>query len=343
MQRLQVDYFDGSSARAQPVEIWLDQGQLHLHSALLQRQYRQREVRWAERLRHGQRQTQLPDGGLLISADAGAWDAWASASGLGQPLAMRWAQHWGHVLLALLALVLLLFALWRWGLPVGSRVLSRHLPPALEQQIGAQTLAWLDEDWLRPSRLPLERQQALSQRLQAMLAGNPAAAGLPPWRLHCRLGRELLGPNAFALPGGDIVVTDALLELFEQQPDVVLGVLGHELGHLRHRHGMRLLLQTGAMTVIAGAIFGDYSTLLAGAPVLLAGRGYSRDFEREADAEAKALLLGAGLSPQLMIDFFKRLADYRRAHPDGGGVPPALASHPSDEERVRFFAEGASK
>ncbi|OYU72188.1 MAG: hypothetical protein CFE45_40815, partial [Burkholderiales bacterium PBB5] len=46
--------------------------------------------------------------------------------------------------------------------------------------------------------------------------------------------------NALALPGGTLIVTDAMVRLLADRPDVLVGVFGHELGHLQHRHGMRL-------------------------------------------------------------------------------------------------------
>jgi predicted Zn-dependent protease len=85
-------------------------------------------------------------------------------------------------------------------------------------------------------------------------------------------------------------------------------------------------------------------------PVLLAQAGYSRDAEREADAVAARLLRASGRSPAVMVVLFERLQQ-RNAEPAEGGAsaprgarirpPIALASHPHDEERVRFFREAA--
>jgi len=112
-----------------------------------------------------------------------------------------------------------------------------------------------------------------------------------------------------------------------------MGVLGHELGHLRHRHAMRGLVHASLLSLAAGVFIGDYSSLLAGAPVLFAQMGYSRDLEREADTEALAMLKAAGLSPQGMISFFERLGKEGK----GNKLPIAFSSHPPDAERIRFF------
>ena len=108
---------------------------------------------------------------------------------------------------------------------------------------------------------------------------------------------------------------------------------------MRHRHGMRLLLQAGAVGVLASTVLGDFSTLLAGAPVLLGQAAYSRDAEREADEESARLLRDAGLSPAVMVTFFEKIAAAQGTHAMG----IAIASHPADAERIRFFREAASR
>ena len=72
---------------------------------------------------------------------------------------------------------------------------------------------------------------------------------MPAHRIEFRKSR--IGPNAFALPGGSIVITDELVALVDGDAAVVTGVLGHELGHVRHRDGMRMLLQASAVGVLA--------------------------------------------------------------------------------------------
>ena len=109
-----------------------------------------------------------------------------------------------------------------------------------------------------------------------------------------------LGANAFALPGGTIFVTDELLDLLRGRDDVLIGVLGHELGHVEHRHGMRLLAQATALGALSSTLWGDFSALFATLPVLYGQSAYSRDFEREADREAIRLLRANRIRPDVM-------------------------------------------
>src|SRR4030095_10063794 len=117
--------------------------------------------------------------------------------------------------------------------------------------------------------------------------------------------KSRIGPNAFALPGGTIILTDDLVKRVGADEAVLIGVLGHELGHLRHRHGMRMLIEVGALGAIASVLVGDFSTLLASMPVWLGQAAYSRDAEREADAEAVRVLRASGASPAVMVGFFE--------------------------------------
>ena len=335
--RLTADWFDGRSARARPVEAWVDGLMLHFgdQSAPLA------GVTWPERQRHGQRQILLPGGGLLSFADATAFDTWAQASGRGDSAVVQWQQSWRLAVLSLVLLVAGLAAAWRWGLPWAVDAAVDALPPTAERALGQHLLSGLDGDWLKPSRLDAAQQQAWQDRWtnalqRARAGGGPAVP--EHFEIHFRDGGKALGPNAFALPGGDIVITDQLLELLADEPDAVMTVLAHELGHVEHRHGLRLMLRAGAVSVVASVIVGDFSTLLAAAPAVLAGNAYSRDNEREADLYGRTLARAGGVDTSRMAVFFERVA---KKHATVGSNPVAIAisSHPADEERVRFFSE----
>jgi Zn-dependent protease with chaperone function len=167
-------------------------------------------------------------------------------------------------------------------------------------------------------------------------------------QLHFR--RAGIGPNAFALPDGSIIVTDDLVDMLQDREDVMLGVLGHELGHISLRHALRALVQTGLLGMASGVVLGDFSSLLSAAPALMGHLAYSRDFEREADEASISFMRANGIRPSVMAVFFQRMDAYRRAKEasrqasdaDGSGVSSgplgiALSSHPGDAERVARF------
>jgi Zn-dependent protease with chaperone function len=162
-------------------------------------------------------------------------------------------------------------------------------------------------------------------RFRALLAVSPEL----PVQLHHRRG-GVLDANAFALPGGAIVVTDELVELAEAE-DEITAVLAHELGHIAHRHALRSLLQNvGVGVLIAGAL-GDFTSVSAASGsllVLLTERHYSRSFEREADAEGVERLDRAGIPREHLARMLERLA---ASH--GGDDPwtSYLSTHPATE------------
>ena len=344
--QITADYFDGRSARAQAVQLRLAGDQLSITNGSLALSVPARSVQWPERTRHGPRVAQLPNGGSLQCADAQAWDAWARASGLKESLVVHAQQSWRWVMLSVAALALLAGALYVWGVPWLGRMAVAAMPLSVDRTLGESALRTLDGNLLQPSALPLEQQQRLTTAFERAVAALPQGSA-PAHRLVFRSGR--IGPNAFALPGGTMVLTDALVELVQGDEAVIVGVLGHELGHVTHRHGLRLLVQAGAVAALSSVVLGDFSSLLAGAPVLLGQASYSRDAEREADAHAVQLLRAAGLSPLVMVGFFEKVA----ARQDPSGQPPkpntkpaaglgiAIASHPADEERIRFFRDAA--
>lgn len=209
----------------------------------------------------------------------------------------------------------------------------------MEEEVGSRSLAYFDRSLLKPSQMDAAKQAELRRRFEQLLAASPADLQAD-YRLHFRRANKALGPNAFALPGGDIVMTDALVELMADAPDAVLGVLAHELGHVKHRHGMRMTIQASMVAAMMGLVVGDFSALIAGLPALVAQQSYSRDFERQADEHARSVLRNAGISPQVMLPFFERLEKMTEL---GDDLPIAFSSHPANEERRRFFSEPVSE
>jgi Zn-dependent protease with chaperone function len=175
--------------------------------------------------------------------------------------------------------------------------------------------------------------------LRAKFRSMARAAGeAAPPRLEFRAA-PAIGPNAFALPAGIIVVTDELIGL-AQDDEEVLAVLAHELGHVRHRHTMRHLLQSSATALIIAGVTGDVASatsLAASAPALLVQTKYSRDFEREADRFAIDLLRKAGIGPQHFAAILARLETKRKGKT--GVIPTFLSSHPPTEEREALARE----
>ena len=338
-------YFDGRSAAARPVRLRIEDGALVLQEAGAasesgaESRWPLAAVQWPERTRHGQRLIHLRGGGTLRVPDSAAFDAWRGDGGDGAgSWVVRAQQNWRATLAAVLGLVVVAAAGFVWGVPLAARTLVAALPTTVDAEIGDAVLAQIEQRWLRPTALPQARRDAVRHAFVEAVAAAYPAGDAPRWRLYFHAADKRLGANALALPGGAIVITDAMVDALQGADDTLVGVLAHELGHLRQRHGMRALVQVSLVGAAAGVAFGDFSSVLAGVPAVLGQLAYSRDAEREADAEAARVLKAAGRSPKAMLLLFDRL----RPQPgEGSALAIAFASHPMDEERKAFFRAAA--
>jgi len=234
------------------------------------------------------------------------------------------------------SIVALAVAAYGYGIPLASRLVLAAVPMSVDRAIGDLFFESMSGSALTPSRLAAPEQARLRAAFDRALA---RADGADRWPTILEFRAGAIGPNAFALPGGRIVVTDELVSLVGAREDVMVGVLAHEYGHVKARHGVRMVAQSALLRTATSLLLGDYSAVLAGAPALLGEQAYSRDFERDADVESVRVLRAAGLSPAAMVSFFERLA--AKDLGSGSGIAIAFASHPADAERVDFFKRAA--
>ena len=314
------------------------------------------QVRWPERTRHGGRLAQLPGGASLQAVDVAAWDAWvAQHRPVRESWVVRMQQNWRSVAVSLVLLFAALAAMYQWGLPWVAVGVTALVPQRVDALIGDGVLDSIDRNLTKPSELPAA-DQARIRRAFAQMVERAHPDDAPPWKLEFRAARDKdLGPNALALPGGTIVLTDELVRLLPGDDNAVLGVLGHDFGHVRLRHTMRQLVQASAVGFATSVAFGDYGTLIGSAPVLLATLGYSRDAEREADTESVRLMRAVGISPSVMVNFFQAVERWRSEKKSGeksgeksgdggeGSIGMAFSTHPATADRIAFFRNAAQE
>lgn len=367
---IDVLYFDGHCARAHAARLRIVGHELLIEregptgSALQAHRHPVAALRWPEPLPQGQRQLPLPDGSMVVGVDAAVWDRWIRSVNLPIGWMAHGMSHWRYATLAVALIALMALSLGRWGLPWVVEEAVQRVPDRLEAEWGATGLAELDRRWLRPSLVPEAQQQQIrsafddltaraAQTRDERLSWRPVR---PAYRIEFRSAPARFGPNAFALPGGTLVLTDAFIELMADHPEAILGVLAHELGHVHHRHGVRSLLQAALLSMAYAIWIGDQAGVLATVPTYLTTAAYSREAEREADAYALALLQAGGLGGEGLAVFFERLScldAHNRprpaveCHAKARAERPSLlsigiSSHPASSERIRFFrAPGA--
>lgn len=331
--------FDGHRSAAIGVDVTIDDGSLVIrHGDATQRCPLDR-IAIGERFLHAPRLVALPDGATLEVPDAsGAFDAALQAAGIAPGLVPRLQQHrFAAAIALLLAVALGIYAYWE-GIPAVARVVADRFPPALEQRLGQRLLEDADGALFAPSHLPEARRAALDARFaSAARRGAPGVEYRVIWR---RIGKRNL-PNALTLPGGTIVMLDGL-DTAVKDDDALVGIFGHELGHVAGRHTLRQVIQTAGVGGLAHIVWGDMASLLLNGAILASSLTYSRDMEREADGFAAALLTANGLSAEPLIDFLTRMAsDDAVSQPDR--APGFLTTHPSTDERIRNLRDAMAK
>jgi Zn-dependent protease with chaperone function len=273
----------------------------------------------------------LPDGAQLQTDDDAAVEALFPRAHAFEGWVHRLERRWPHALVAVVLVAL--FAWWSVvdGLPRAAKLAAGFVPQAAEAELGEETLKFFEEKVCRTSALGAARQDKLQLRFARLTAGLDDGY---PYRLLPRECRGI-GPNAFALPGGTIVITDALVRLAKND-DQITAVLAHEVGHVRNRHSLRMALQAAGLAALAAALFGD-ATSIAGLvttlPVALLQNGYSRDLETEADDYSFQRLKELGVPRKAFAEIMVLLEKDREGR-RGEETKDWLSTHPATAKRI---------
>ena len=140
--------------------------------------------------------------------------------------------------------------------------------------------------------------------------------------------------NAFALPGGIVVVHTGLIAA-TRRPEELAGVLAHEVQHVELRHGTSAIVKDLGWRVLWTWFTGDWGGTLAGqAAAQLGSLKFSRDAESAADEAGFATLVRVGIDPSGMPDFFATMAK------QAGDAPAAfLSTHPLSTAREQALRQ----
>lgn len=292
------------------------------------------DLKISSRLGSTPREISLPNGGLFVTQDNDGVDQLLrQGGGLGfAALVHRLESQLLHFAPALLLSLLLVVAGVVYGIPAAAKWMAFNVPEIAAASLD-QGLGMMDQALFEPSELPQARQDEIREFLAPYLASHQS---LNP-RLQFRSG---MGANAFALPGGDIVLTDDFVSLAEHNEEI-LAVFFHELGHLKHRHALRRVIQGSILTLAVVFITGDLDTidLVTGLPTLLVDLSYSRDFEVEADTYALEQMQQAQIPLQHFAAIMARLQsqDTDKAQCDSQDnlcLSDFLSTHPPTPARV---------
>ncbi len=144
--------------------------------------------------------------------------------------------------------------------------------------------------------------------------------------------------NAFALPGGKIVVTTGLLQQADS-PEEVAGVLAHEISHVTERHCLRGIVKNLGLFMVVSALFGDMSSVtsaIMGEAANLTSLSFSRGMEADADEEAVHVLARAHVDGSGLHVFLEKM---EKAEAAGHSAERWLSTHPVTSDRLGAIDE----
>lgn len=292
--------------------------------------------------------------------------------GVKRPRVYRLIRAWPAVVACLLGTLGLVAWYDRQGAALAATMALHVMPHSVDEAVGDLAWRTIDKQWLTKSQVGGQRQAALQARFQELAqriepnrsfslrfhrmkpeADDPSGTvhephdherdanhdperagplGTPGQPEPSRPGSDDDGGfNAFALPNGTLVVLDGITNKLSD--DELLVVLGHEVGHVVHRHSMKHVVQAFSLLAVANVMLGDFSSVAATAVSALQTFRYSRDAEREADAYGRGWARQAGLPPGTEAAVWRKF----KVAVDGRGadaVPGWLSTHPSTDERL---------
>jgi Zn-dependent protease with chaperone function len=210
------------------------------------------------------------------------------------------------------------------------RALVARVPVAWEQELGDKVMAELKqkETFIEDAKLQTNLVRAVASLLRAVPTN---ALGFKFYLLK----HPLL--NAFALPGGHVVVTTGLMALADR-PEEIAGVVAHELAHVTKRHVFRKIISSAGPYILCRLFMRDNSGLLgvlAGSSQLLVSQSFSQEYELEADDVGWQYLVAARIDPRGLSDMLKKLKAEQERMVLAQVGPQAFSSHPATDKRLR--------
>jgi len=251
----------------------------------------------------------------------------------------------------LIALVIAIFSLFRYfgssqvNEVTGEKQRVGSVTPAQEIALGLQA---------EPEMIQQYGGESGDARARALVEGvgrrvvAQSDASKTPYRYEFHLLHDNQTVNAFALPGGQVFITEALLRQLKSEAQIA-GVLGHEVGHVVARHGAEHIAKQELTQGLTGAAMmaaydpnnprSAQSAAVIAAVGQLVNLKYGRDDELESDRLGVRFMSEAGYDPRAMIGVMEVL----KSAGGGGQQPEFFSSHPNPDNRIGKIKEAITK
>ncbi len=290
------------------------------------------------------------DGAIFVPEDPDfRWPDMAT----GTTLLSRMETSWWIVAVAVVLTPLVVWWIVARGMPAAAAYSVPFIPDSVPQEMGRETLIVLDKWFLEPTTLDDTSRQALTERWHNAI--EQLALSPEKFKLEFRAS-ETFGANALALPSGTVIVTDELVTRLQDNPDAIVAVMLHEIGHVEHKHSLKMVTQSVATSLFFAVFFGDIEgagELVIGAGSALLQSAFSREMETEADHYAFEKLELLNISPAAFADAMIAIVASEKSE-SGNTSPPTtdsdtatwtnyLSTHPATAERIKAARERAER
>jgi len=246
---------------------------------------------------------------------------------------VRRVRHRGRIVWSLVGGLVLAMVLGLWfGSDLLVEIAVNRIPVEWEQKLGESAYRdFLSHQDVMKEGPAVAALGEMTQRMTAQILDNPYTFEVTVVK------SDVI--NAFALPGGYVVVFTGLMKKAESGEEVA-GVLSHELNHVLQRHGLERIVKNLGIMAVAAIVFGNQQGLIGMMKqfgVELFTLKFGREQETEADLMGLLLLQRAKINPAGMITFFERLSEKDQ------GRMEWLSTHPMSAARAeRLKAELAA-
>ena len=248
-------------------------------------------------------------------------------------LAEKIEQHKRGVIIALILIVFGAFFWITFGNTILTFIVVNFTPMELQKEMGRKMLQLLEESgFIYKTKLSEAQQQYFRRQVEKLseLSETPVEIYFYDASI----------PNAFALPGGYIILLDDMVELSVDTINYydIIGVLAHEIGHEYHKHALQKFAKSQTTSVIIGLLVGDAARTLSYISTQLIVSAYSRSMEAEADEFAIKLMKKANVPTTYIAQLFEKLMEEYSVG-EGGMIGRAFSTHPPTKERIKRFLE----
>jgi Zn-dependent protease with chaperone function len=299
-------YFAPMSARALPARMRIENGIATIEFEGNEPSITGKVVTIAAQLGSVPRRVELESGAVFEAAADADLDNHSGRDTGFLSRVFKLENSWRSVVILTAATIVLVAGIFRYGVPLAATGAAYITPPAAVSLIDAGTLQTIDATLMAETKLPKARQDELTAQFQSLAKG--ADTGGIPLTLIFRASPRI-GANAFALPGGTIIMTDELVAAAKSD-DEIAGVLAHEIAHVEERHSLQMIYRAAGLAVMVGVVAGDSGQLVdqvVAQASALQQLSYSREFEDKADRRSVGLMIKANRNPVVFVELIDRI------------------------------------